>query len=76
MFQQRNMLPDQGGHIMAHNSKDDAWKLLAEQASKETDPQRLLQLVNELSAALAKAEAPGLEAEQRCQADLDGALDA
>lgn len=41
-----------GGSLMAPNPRDQKWYSLAEQASKETDPDKLTTLIAELCSAL------------------------
>jgi len=41
---------------MSHHADQSSWKDLAEQASKETDPKRLLSLVTELNHVLENSE--------------------
>ena len=53
-----------GNNHMSQYSRSEDWRRLAEQASKETDPKRLIELVSELSQALkdeqAMSSAPSL----------------
>jgi len=47
-------LRQRGLSVTAHRASD--WKLIAEQASKEMDPEKLMSLVRELSRALDEEE--------------------